>query len=111
MKIYLAGPMSGYDEFNFPAFEAAAKKLREQGHHVFSPAEADDIYFGSREEVTRQYTEDRDAAFKKCMRVDLGYIMDHAEGIALLPGWEKSKGALAELALARCFHLEEIYIE
>lgn len=41
MRIYLAGPMRGYAEFNFPAFHAAAARLREQGHTVFNPAERD----------------------------------------------------------------------
>ena len=41
MRLYLAGPMSGKPQMNFPAFEKAAKSLRRRGHDVVSPAELD----------------------------------------------------------------------
>lgn len=105
MKVYLAGPMSGIPDFNFPAFIIAAKQLREQGHHVFNPAEADIEKWGSMAEIKAK------ATYRECLRTDLNWILDHAEAIALLPGWEKSKGVAAELALARALGLEVIHVD
>lgn len=113
MKIYLAGPMRGYQDFNFPAFKAAAALLRAEGHSVFSPAEQDikrqggvDIAkntSGDLGELTIQGFNIRDAIFD-----DLEYIIREADAIALLPGWEASKGVAAELATAKFLDLEVI---
>lgn len=110
-KVYLAGPMSGYPEWNFPAFHKAAEELRAEGYHVFSPAEVDEIFFENRDDINRQYEENFKEAYKKCLRVDFNYIMDHADVMIMLPGWEGSRGATAEHALARCMDLEIIYLE
>ena len=40
-KIYIAGPMRGYENFNFPAFDAAAQLYRAIGYEVFNPADKD----------------------------------------------------------------------
>jgi hypothetical protein len=95
MRIYLAGPMRGYDEFNFPAFKAAAAALRKQGHHVFNPAE----------------NSAHDADIRTCMAIDTAWICNSAEGIALLPGWKGSKGARAEFALAEAIGLPMFFVE
>jgi Domain of unknown function (DUF4406) len=39
IKVYLAGPMTGVPEFNFPAFHAAAAKLREEGYFFWIASE------------------------------------------------------------------------
>ena len=39
--VYLSGPMTGLPDLNFPAFHAAADKLRSQGVQVVNPAEPD----------------------------------------------------------------------
>lgn len=39
MKLYIAGPMTGLPDLDFPAFHEAAAKLRAQGHEVINPAE------------------------------------------------------------------------
>jgi hypothetical protein len=96
MRLYLAGPMRGYPEFNYPAFHKMAAELRAQGHFVFNPAEATD------------HTDGDPADY---MLVDLAWIIAHAQGIAMLPGWEKSKGAKVEHALAECLGLEIMYLD
>lgn len=106
MIIYLAGPMRGYADFNFPAFDFAATKLRTQGHEVFSPAERDreregtefgkGNATGSVEEATKQ-----GFSLRNALGDDTAFICAKAEAIALLPGWEKSSGANAEWTLAK----------
>jgi nucleoside 2-deoxyribosyltransferase len=95
MKLYLAGPMRGYKDFNFPAFDAAAAKLRAVGLTVFNPADHDRDTMAETNRTAEELT------IRECMKADTGWICDHAEGIALLPGWEASTGAQAELALAK----------
>lgn len=116
MNIYLAGPMRGYKDFNFPAFMQAAKELRSQGHTVFNPAERDlerDIEEG-REPTWQSETGDISAAEAKgfdrrlAITDDLTYIIQKADAIALLPGWETSKGANAEFWTAKFLDLEVI---
>lgn len=109
MKIYLAGPMRGVPYFNHPAFHAAAKQLRSEGHEVFSPAEYDNEKHGQNstgceETATREHGFDRRAAMKS----GLVWICDHADAIAMLPNWEKSSGARAEYALAYALSLQFI---
>jgi hypothetical protein len=113
-KIYVAGPMRGYPEFNFPAFRAAAKLLREQGYTVFSPAERDEEVHGeefasnfptgSLEDATNQ-----GFSLRRALYDDLAFITREADAIYMLKGWEKSAGAQAEWATARALDLDIIY--
>lgn len=114
MKIYLAGPMTGIPHFNYPAFNDAAAKLREDGWEVFSPAEHDIQTFGKdisnptgdADQATRDHGFDRRAALKAY----LSWICDNADAIALLPGWANSSGATAEYALAMALKLRIILL-
>jgi hypothetical protein len=106
MKIYVGGPMRGIPEFNFPAFNAAAAQLRDEGHEVFNPAEKDNERHGK--DISKGNTNGDEAVAAKehgfNLRValgdDLAWICTHADAVALLPGWETSKGARAEAATA-----------
>lgn len=104
--VYLAGPMRGIESFNFPAFHAAAKGLREQGWGVFNPAEMDESdgfdFTGT--------TGDEDLAslgfsLRNALGKDLDFITRRADAVAVLPGWEDSRGARAEVATARALGL------
>lgn len=116
MKIYIAGPMRGIPEFNFPAFYAAADMLKAQGHEVFNPAAKDNERHGT--DISKgNITGDESIAsaqhgfnLREALSIDLEWICKYADAIALLPGWEGSKGATAERATALALGLEVIYL-
>ena len=84
MRIYLAGPMRGLPGLNFGSFHMYATRLRAEGHEVFSPAEV-------------KLPQDN---IREIFAVEMEWLCRKAEAVYLLPGWEKSKGANAERALA-----------
>jgi uncharacterized protein DUF4406 len=115
MKVYLAGPMRGYPNFNFPAFDYAAAKLRAEGHEVFSPAERDRQHHGASLEENPTGDEvlaaEKDGfSLRKALGDDTAWICSDADAVVLLPGWENSKGAIAEAALARALGIETIVL-
>jgi len=87
---YIAGPMSGLPELNFPAFHAEAARLRALGHAVTNPAEINAGEF---------------AGWADCMKRDIPELLK-CTGIALLPGWFHSKGARLEWSIAHSLGLE-----
>lgn len=88
--IYLAGPMRGYELFNFPAFERVTADLRKQGKQVYSPHEYD---LNNGFDPSKGTLEGWDA--KKAFKWDLAMVIE-ADAVVVLPGWEKSEGALLE---------------
>lgn len=113
MKIYLAGPMRGIPEFNFPAFHSAAKFLREKfDFEVFSPAEevndrlGVDVSDGNTAGDESVAAKDHGFNLRDALGIDLAYITGHADGVAMLPGWEKSRGAVAEVSTAKALGLK-----
>jgi hypothetical protein len=111
MKIYLAGPMRGIPEFNFPAFYAAEERLKGMGYEVFNPARRDndkhgtDISKGNEDGSLEVAAAQHGFNLREALGADLAWICAEADGIALLPGWEKSKGATAEKATAEALGL------
>lgn len=107
---YIAGPMRGYPSFNFPAFDEARDHGIRLRYNVISPADMDrDNGFHETNPpsaaegaaMTRTFVE-RDTKALLSLRAENG------DGIALLPGWEKSTGALAEFFIARWLGLKVV---
>ncbi len=104
-KCYIAGPMRGYPEFNFPAFDAAAALGRSLGFEIISPAEMDREH-GINEKGNNGadvFTEEQTREF---IRRDVNILVntlkaENADAIAVLPGWEKSTGAFGEWSIAK----------
>lgn len=83
-RLYLAGPMTGFEDFNFPAFNKVAAELRARGYIVENPAEHGVV---------------EDAEWQDYMAYDLTRL-GLCGKVAVLPGWENSKGARLEVHIA-----------
>lgn len=98
-SIYIAGPMTGLPDFNFPAFFEAEQGLRDQGWITVNPA---------REDLNEGYVElGPDDEFITTDKFDLSTVLlwdlkavADCKATYFLRGWEDSKGAKAEHALA-----------
>ena len=84
-RIYIAGPMTGLPDHNFPAFHAAAERLRQAGWETVNPAEN----FDGRTDLPRE----------TYLRADIE-LLATCDAVAMLPGWEDSRGAKLEYLLA-----------
>lgn len=116
MKLYLAGPMRGYPEFNSTAFHSAAAMLRAQGYEVFNPAERDEKEFGvvsvpsgNMDDMSLKVGMTALAIRRNCFKADTDWICTESDGIFLLKGWSASKGARAEKALIEALDLPVYY--
>jgi hypothetical protein len=87
-RIYIAGPMTGHADFNYPAFNCAAAKLRAIGYEVENPAENPD-----------------QPTWQHYMRLAVRQLAS-CDAVALLPGWETSRGAKEEFRLAQVLGIE-----
>jgi hypothetical protein len=86
---YLGGPMTGYPEFNFPAFAHAKEVLNNTGIKVLS---AHEINHG-------EHTGTGTQPHSEYLRTDLIHLCQ-CNGLILLKGWPHSKGARLELDVA-----------
>ncbi|MEN5159723.1 DUF4406 domain-containing protein [Achromobacter spanius] len=94
-RVYLAGPMTGHEDFNFPAFHAAAERLRGLGLEVVNPADHGLV---------------SGLGWADYMRWDLVKLAG-CHSVYVLPRWEKSKGASLEVAIAQALGMPVFTVE
>jgi len=93
VKVYISGPMTGYPEHNYPAFFAAEDALTNFGHVVSNPA---------------RHPEQE--SWEAYLRLDLIDVLV-ADALAVLPGWEASRGAQLEVHVAHALGVPVIPLD
>jgi len=104
---YIAGPMSGYDDHNAPAFYQAEETLIASGvpaKNIFNPIRHEGSLM-----VQQGLVRDQQEAYRMCMAIDCDWICKNATAMFMLCGWERSPGAKAEHALAVCLGIRILY--
>lgn len=102
--VYLAGPMTGYENFNYDTFHAVASALRARGVTVISPAEDDTGVYAPAPAVEDVSPE----VHAEYLRRGFAYVL-RSDAVLLLPGWQRSSGTRHELDVARTTERIEVY--
>lgn len=95
-RVFLAGPMRGRYEYNFPAFFEAALDLRSRGLDVHNPAQVDE-----QRGFLWLWVEAADAntlpgwAVASCEQA-----INEVDAVVVLPDWHRSEGVAREIAQA-----------
>jgi nucleoside 2-deoxyribosyltransferase len=90
LRYYLAGPMTGLPDFNYPAFEQAFVRLSGMGYQVASP-----------HYDFRDWTEEQRAAEPPATFIKAGMLLLlSCDAVVVLSGWQHSRGTMLELQVA-----------
>jgi hypothetical protein len=97
--------MCGRPGWNYGAFHAAARFLRERGHEAINPAEHPELHTaGMRPEKVTFDDEEWRAIWKEYLKQDLPLVLTCTD-LVLLPGWAESRGARLEMEVAAAAEL------
>lgn len=97
MKFYIAGPMHGIKDHNFPEFDRVRDMLKKWGHDVVSPADLTREQGGP---LPDDKAPPGSPKYKEFLRVDL-HSMLRCDAIMLLDKWYESTGATLEAMVAQ----------
>lgn len=90
--LYIAGPMTGYEYFNYPMFYLVEDNLRRNGYmHINNPA--------------RHFDGEQGLEWTTYIKTAMHAVLTSG-GLVALPGWKESVGATLEVAVAVATDLE-----
>lgn len=101
LNVYIAGPMESVGgNMNEPLFDYVAKQLRASGCTVMNPWEMTRELIGPISKLMAMSKEQRKETRRGLLAKEISWIINNADKVVMLPGWEKSLGATAERAVA-----------
>ena len=104
-RIYLSGPMSGIPRSEYQRkFCEAERILHRHGYGVINPCNVWVCRFPWIYKAM-EFCLGHSKAYALILAYDLILLMTRADGIAMLPGWQASRGAQIENYTARRFPL------
>lgn len=100
-SLYIAGPMTGIEEFNWPLFDSVQAALEAVGIEAVNPAALDRALKQTfPDEDFENGTAEGGAKLATFLKRDF-HVLTKCEGIVFLEGWEDSTGANCELIVSQ----------
>ncbi len=99
MIVYLAGPMTGYPEFNRAGFAEGEGYALDRGWKVVSPQNTNPSHQGPCPTGERQTTAAGSHPYGCWVKASLRMLLD-CDAVLMLPGWQASTGASLEHRVA-----------
>lgn len=102
LAVYVCGPMTGRPRFNYPLFHLVTNYLRLAEREVISPTELDStemqiVAWASPDGAPTELAAKTGETWGDVLARDVRLIEKKVGAFALLPGWEKSRGARLEV--------------
>ena len=117
--IYIAGPMTGIPQFNYPAFEAAYRSLataafwyrRIISPHLLDSEKMQALAWRSPDGNVAALSEECGETWGDVLARDVRIIEKEVCAFWLLPGWHKSRGARLEVFVGLLTGVDEFYVD
>ena len=102
-RAYIAGPMRGYANYNFDAFDAAYIRLVALGYAVINPADFDRVVYDVDQYLPDSFKltlDEQERIIRRDIEIILSFRKERGDILYCLSGWQTSVGTQVEIACA-----------